>query len=88
VLTVTDTGEGISPELLPHIFDRFRQLDGGVTRSHGGLGLGLAIVRSLTEAHGGTVHAMSSGSGEGATFVVRLPALSPDSESERAETTT
>jgi signal transduction histidine kinase len=70
---VTDSGEGISVDFLPHVFDRFRQADGSVTRRHGGLGVGLAIVRSLVEAHGGKVSALSPGPGAGATFVVTLP---------------
>jgi PAS domain S-box-containing protein len=70
---VADNGAGISPEFLPHVFDRFRQLDGSTTRRHGGLGLGLAIVRHLVELHGGTVRVKSPGEGEGSTFVVELP---------------
>ena len=70
-LTVRDTGRGIRPELLPHIFDRFRQDDG--TKRHGGLGLGLAIVRHIVELHEGTVRAQSEGEGRGATLVVELP---------------
>jgi signal transduction histidine kinase len=73
-LRVTDTGCGISPEFLPHVFERFRQADSGTTRAHGGLGLGLAIVRDLIELHGGTVRAESAGEGHGATFIARLPA--------------
>ncbi len=72
-ISVADTGEGISPEFLPHVFDRFRQADGTKTRVHGGLGLGLAITRHLVEAHGGSIEARSAGSGKGSTFVVRLP---------------
>ncbi|HEX8172510.1 MAG TPA: ATP-binding protein [Thermoanaerobaculia bacterium] len=74
-LTVTDTGEGISPTFLPYVFDRFSQADSSSTRAHGGLGLGLGIVRHLVELHGGTVQAFSNGEGEGATFAVRLPLL-------------
>jgi signal transduction histidine kinase/CheY-like chemotaxis protein len=72
-LTVRDTGEGIGAEQLPHIFDRFHQVDRSVTRRHGGLGLGLAIVRHLVEAHGGSVRAESAGRGQGACFTVRIP---------------
>ncbi|MEW6496871.1 MAG: ATP-binding protein, partial [Cyanobacteriota bacterium] len=72
-IRVTDTGKGISPEFLPFVFDRFRQADSSITRSYGGLGLGLAIVRHLVEMHGGTVRAESPGEGQGATFIVQLP---------------
>ncbi|HYE66682.1 MAG TPA: PAS domain S-box protein [Pyrinomonadaceae bacterium] len=72
-ITVSDTGQGISPEFLPHVFDRFRQADGTITRAHGGLGLGLAIVRHLVELHGGSVRAQSTGAGQGAAFIVDLP---------------
>jgi len=72
-MRVVDTGQGISPDFLPHVFDRFRQADGATTRRHTGLGLGLAIVRQLVELHNGTVHAASQGVGRGATFIVRLP---------------
>jgi PAS domain S-box-containing protein len=74
-IIVTDTGSGIPPEILPHIFDRFRQADSATTRKHGGLGLGLAIVRHLVEMHGGTVEAESVGENNGATFTVKLPLI-------------
>jgi PAS domain S-box-containing protein len=74
-VSVSDSGEGIETEFLPFVFDRFRQADGSKTRKHGGLGLGLAIVRNLVEMHGGTVKADSEGPGKGATFSVRLPLL-------------
>lgn len=76
-ITVTDNGQGIEPQFLPYVFDRFRQADGSTTRSKGGLGLGLAIVRHLTELHGGTIEAQSAGKGYGATFRLRLPLASP-----------
>jgi len=72
-IAVTDTGIGIASDFLPHVFDRFRQADGSTTRQHGGLGLGLSIVRHLVELHGGTVRAESEGLGHGATFTVTLP---------------
>ncbi|MCU1384297.1 MAG: multi-sensor hybrid histidine kinase [Acidobacteria bacterium] len=72
-LVVSDTGIGIAPDFLAHVFDRFRQGDGGVARTHRGLGLGLAIVRHVVEAHGGSVTAASTGVGHGATFTVLLP---------------
>jgi signal transduction histidine kinase/ActR/RegA family two-component response regulator len=72
-IVVADTGAGIDPVLLPHIFDRFRQGDSTSTRTHGGLGLGLALVKHIVELHGGTVHAISEGEGRGATFTVKLP---------------
>ncbi len=72
-VSVIDSGMGIKPEFLPHVFDRFRQADASTTRRHGGLGLGLAIVKQLVEMHGGTVRAKSPGEGQGATFTVALP---------------
>ncbi|WP_225410319.1 ATP-binding protein [Stigmatella hybrida] len=74
-VTVTDTGAGIPPAFLPHVFERFRQAEGGTSRQYGGLGLGLSIVRNLVEMHGGTVSAQSEGEGQGAAFTVRLPLL-------------
>jgi signal transduction histidine kinase/ActR/RegA family two-component response regulator len=81
-IQVTDTGEGIAADFLPYIFDRFRQADSTITRRHGGLGLGLAIVRHLAELHEGTAHAESAGEGYGSTFTIRLP-LGADAEAER-----
>jgi PAS domain S-box-containing protein len=74
-VTVSDTGQGIAPEFLPHVFDRFRQADATITRAFGGLGLGLAIVRQLVELHGGTVRVESEGEGLGSTFTISLPVL-------------
>jgi signal transduction histidine kinase/ActR/RegA family two-component response regulator len=74
-VTVRDTGQGIDPEFLPRVFDRFRQADSSTTRSFGGLGLGLAIVRHLVELHGGTVSAHSDGAGQGATFSASFPLI-------------
>lgn len=76
VLEVSDSGQGIAPEFLPHIFDRFRQADGSTTRRHGGLGLGLAIVRHIVELHHGAVAVRSAGVGQGTCFTVTLPILS------------
>ena len=73
VVTITDSGQGIDPAFLPHVFERFTQADGSFTRSHWGLGLGMAIVRHLVELHGGSVTAASSGKDQGATFTVTLP---------------
>ncbi len=72
-IVVSDTGQGISPDFLPHVFDRFRQADQKTSRQHGGMGLGLAIVRHLVEMHGGSVRASSEGEDKGATFTVMLP---------------
>jgi CheY-like chemotaxis protein len=77
-VSVTDTGRGIDPEFLPHVFERFRQADSSSTREHGGLGLGLAIVKQLVELHGGTIRAESAGRGQGARFVVALPRQLPE----------
>jgi PAS domain S-box-containing protein len=88
-ISIRDTGKGISPEFLPHVFEYFRQADASVTRNHGGLGLGLAIVRHLVELHGGEVAVTSPGVGQGATFIVQLPLLSANSQgaAKTAETT-
>jgi PAS domain S-box-containing protein len=83
-ISVSDTGQGIDPEFLPYVFDRFRQADSTTTRRHGGLGLGLAIVRHLVELHGGTVRAESGGRAQGATFTVALP-LAQDFRPQRLE---
>jgi PAS domain S-box-containing protein len=79
-LEVSDTGQGITEEFLPHVFDRFSQADSSTRRSYNGLGLGLALVRHFVEMHGGTVQAESAGSGQGASFLVRLPIKQPHSD--------
>jgi PAS domain S-box-containing protein len=81
-VSIADTGEGIAPEFLPHVFDRFRQADASTSRRHGGLGLGLAIVKQLVELHGGSVRVKSPGTGKGSTFTVALPltVLHPEAE--------
>jgi CheY-like chemotaxis protein/nitrogen-specific signal transduction histidine kinase len=84
-VAVSDTGIGISPSFLPHVFDRFRQADGSLTREHGGLGLGLAIVKELTELHGGSVSAASEGQNRGARFSFVLPELSVEVHQEQAK---
>jgi len=84
-VTVSDTGRGIAPEFLPHVFDRFRQADQTTSRAQGGLGLGLAIVRQLVELHGGTVGVESAGVGHGATFTVSLPLAAARGEADDVE---
>jgi PAS domain S-box-containing protein len=79
-ITVSDTGAGISAEFLPHVFERFRQADSGITRKSGGLGLGLSIVRHIVEMHGGTVSASSAGEGQGTTFRIKMPLMSVHAE--------
>ena len=79
-ISVTNSGDGIEKKFLPFVFDRFRQADGGANRKHGGLGLGLAIVRNLVELHGGSVSVKSEGSGTGAAFFVKLPLRAKDAE--------
>jgi signal transduction histidine kinase/ActR/RegA family two-component response regulator len=76
-VSVSDTGQGLSPEFLPHVFDRFRQAHGGTSRRHSGLGLGLAIAYQIVEQHGGSVRAESPGLGKGSTFTIRLPLVAP-----------
>ncbi|PYS67917.1 MAG: hypothetical protein DMF69_21730, partial [Acidobacteria bacterium] len=89
-INVTDTGQGISREFLPYVFDRFRQADSSTTRMHGGLGLGLAIARHLIEIHGGSIRAESAGTGQGSSFTIKLPLLDSGSSvvaiSESADT--
>jgi signal transduction histidine kinase len=85
-LVVADNGAGINQEFLPHVFEHFRQADSTSTRTHGGLGLGLAIVRRLIELHGGTVEVESAGEGHGATFRIRLPLLRRTTSAKRSAT--
>ena len=80
-VSVSDTGQGISKEFLPYVFDRFRQADSTTTRQHGGLGLGLAIARHFVEIHGGTINAESGGDGRGATLTIRLPLIEASGKS-------
>jgi len=84
-IIVSDTGQGINAEFLPHMFEQFRQADSATTRRFGGLGLGLAIVRHLVELHGGTIQAESAGEGQGATFTVRLPVMIGSEPNEAGE---
>ena len=84
-IVVTDTGKGVTADMLPHVFDRFRQADGSSQRAHGGLGIGLALVKSLVELHGGSVQAASAGLDQGATFTVKLPLMLHAEASERVE---
>ncbi len=86
-IVVTDTGKGIEAGVLPHVFDRFRQADSSSQRAHGGLGIGLALVKSLAELHGGSVHAASPGLDQGATFTVTLPLMLHAEPIERGEAT-
>jgi CheY-like chemotaxis protein len=79
-ILIQDSGVGIAPNFLPHVFERFRQADGSTTRRHGGLGLGLSIVKSLVELHGGTVKAESPGEGQGSAFRVALPIVTTHAE--------
>src|SRR4029077_690245 len=76
-ISVTDTGVGIEPKFLPHLFDYFSQVDGSTTRPHHGLGVGLSVARHVIEAHGGTIEAFSKGRNEGSTFAIGLPLSSP-----------
>ena len=82
---MSDSGVGISKEFLPYVFDRFRQADASTTRIHGGLGLGLSIVRQLVDLHGGSVSVHSEGEGKGATFTITLPFVGVVSNQNEAE---
>jgi len=84
-MIVIDSGEGITPEFLPYVFDRFRQAEGSISRKQGGLGLGLAVVRHLVELHGGSVKAESNGVGKGSRFTVDLPMAQERRDPARAE---
>jgi signal transduction histidine kinase len=77
-IAISDSGMGIEPAFLPHVFEPFRQADGTARREHGGLGLGLAIARQLVELHGGTIRVTSAGTGQGATFEIVLPSVIAD----------
>jgi CheY-like chemotaxis protein len=85
-IVVRDSGQGIDPSFLPHVFERFRQAESTTTRAHGGLGLGLAIVRYIVEMHGGRVRAASGGIGKGATFTIELPVAARAKSAEKVET--
>jgi CheY-like chemotaxis protein len=88
-IVVADDGKGIEPEFMPYVFDRFRQADSSSKRQYGGLGLGLSIVRHLTELHGGSAEVMSEGEGKGATFIIKLPRIGivaePDGKTHSSE---
>ena len=86
-ITVNDSGRGIKPEFLPHVFERFRQADASTTRQYGGLGLGLSIVKQLVELHGGHIRATSAGEGLGATFIVSLPMAAVQGDEKREHPT-